>query len=101
MEDKLDRAIFLKAQIKDLEYFIDTVTEFDENFNGKKTVELFLKKEVDIRVSFFGSRFFGCGTHKQSITVPDSVRNTVITESKKILNKYKIEFENLFNKQAK
>jgi len=94
--DKLDRAIFLKAQIKELEHFLFVVTEFDEGFKGIPSVNVFIKKEVEVQFSLLGSRFFGCGTHRQEVKVPDSIRNIVIFKAQEVLDNYKWELEGLF-----
>lgn len=75
---KLDRANKLSEEIKELNYFLTTVIEFDEKDLGVESTRVFMTKKVKTSISLFGSRWYGWGTHEQTIKIPDCVRNMII-----------------------
>lgn len=97
MDEKkvLQKAKKLDKEINELEYFLHTVTRYNDSISGITSVKVFMKQSIVKKVSFFGSRFFGCGTHEQEIQVPNRLRNDLIDLAYKRLSELESEYKSL------
>lgn len=95
MAENLNKANKLEEEIRKLEHFLYVVTRFHDDPKSIPAVKLFVKRNVEY--SFFGSRYFGLGTHEEVVRVPNSIRNDLIEFTEKRLNELKSEQESLFN----
>lgn len=89
MKEKIEEINKLNKQIKELEDFLFIVTEFDEKEKGIPSVKVFMTKSIDVKISLFGSRDFGCGNHSQTLEIPNVLRNTLIMSCNVILSQLK------------
>lgn len=73
--DKLQLINKLAEEIRDLEHFIHTldIGKPEKRGNGLFDTNAIITKKELKSVSIFGSRYFGAGTHEQSITVPNTM----------------------------
>lgn len=94
----LDKANALEKDIKELEHFLYTVVEYDKNSSITPVTNVIMKKKINIEYSLLGSRFFGCGTHKQEIKIPNELRNVIIELARKRKEELEVEFKALFKK---
>jgi len=78
MNEKLEKANYLQEEIRKLEHFLSIVVTFDEKSMAIPSTNVLMTKKVDVKISPFGSRFFGIGTHIQEIEVPNQIRNGLI-----------------------
>jgi hypothetical protein len=78
MNEKLEKANKLQKEINELENFLMAVTRFDKECGGIPSVNVIMTKVANVKVSIFGSRYFGCGTHTQTVLVPNQVRNDLL-----------------------
>lgn len=91
MTTKLDKANELKTQIDELEQFLFVVTKFDKNEKSIPSVNCFVSKKVKTEISIIGSRYFGIGTHEQTVIVPNMLRNNLIESCEKLIIELKQE----------
>jgi hypothetical protein len=97
MGNNLQKANRLQTDIQELKRFLDTVTEFDKESKAIPSVNVLMKKKVDVKISLLGSRYFGCGTLTQEIWIPDEIRNGLIELARKRLEELEKEFNSMFN----
>jgi hypothetical protein len=96
MDNYLNKAIKLFSEIRDLQHFLFVVTEFNKKDTSTPSVNCFLKQTNEIKVSLFGSRKYGCGTHKQEIQIPNELRNGIRELAEKLLLEKEVEYKNVF-----
>ena len=78
----INKINLLHKETIEIQYFLKAITGNEKPEHEKAKIKI--KKLYSI----FGSRFFGCGTHKQEIEVPKSIIH-IISESAEILLKQK------------
>jgi len=99
MKEKIGRINQLDNQIRDIEHAIRI---FNPQANiirgdGSKDIHSIIKIERKSRVSIFGSRRFGVGTHKIEIELPSSMVSDIEKIMLSRLNELRIELNNLLN----
>ena len=82
MKEKLEKANELQKQIDELKKFLFVVVEFDEKSTAIPSVNVFMKKTIDVKIELFGHRGFGIGTHSQTVIIPNTLRNSLINSCK-------------------
>ena len=87
----------LNKQIKDFEYFLQIVTEYDEKSIAVKGVKVFFEKEIKVKYFLFGVRVFGYGSHQKQIEIPVTVRNDLIKVIRKRLEQLQMQLIDLIN----
>lgn len=98
MENYLERANKLFSEIRELQHFLFVVFEFNKKDTSIPSVNCFMKKTIEIKVSLFGSRKYGCGTHKQEIQIPNELRNEIRDLAEKLLREKEDEYKNIFGR---
>lgn len=73
--ENIDKAIQLRDEIKDLEHFINRVLNIDEV--SIKHISCGLVKYTETKYTLFGSRYFGLGSHKQEVNIPNTLLNDI------------------------
>jgi hypothetical protein len=95
--ENIKRINTLYKEISELKYFLTTLDSRQViRGDGFKDILSFIKIETVTKVSIFGSRRFGCGSHKSTIQVPDSMIPEIVSLAKDRLKQLQDEYDSLF-----
>ena len=95
--EDIKKAERLAKSINDMKYFINT---FNEEANivrgsGSRDINGVVKIQTDKNISIFGSRWFGCGTHKVELELPVGMISVIEKCYKEKLKELENELEQL------
>ena len=96
MDDKqLIRANQIKLELKEVNDFLDTVMSLDpqNRMNKRSFMGITIKNQTTF--SLFGSREYGIGVSKASITIPNSMYDAIKHHAQDIRNDLNEELKNL------
>lgn len=89
---KIERINEINRIISDLKYFHETIDVWAEIPSQTKAI---IKVKIDKSFSFFGSRYFGVGTHKSEISVPPTLIKELVMLNYKQIEQYENELNQL------
>lgn len=102
--DKLEQANKLKADLKDIDLFLFTINpQWDvQRGSGSYDIDVLLKTENQKSFKLFGTRWFGCGTHKSEIRIPNILLVNLYASVVKMRTEIQRQFDELVpnNKQS-
>lgn len=93
--EKLKQATNLQDQIRELDHFLHTINPHwnVQRGSGSWDIDVVLKTRTEKQLSIFASRWFGIGTHKSEIRIP----NTILDELYDSITKRRNELQDQFN----
>jgi len=97
MNEKLNEANQLSVEIKELEYFINTLDVYEISKTKPNTTAIISKHvETKTTYSILGKRFYGIGTRENNINVPTSMIPALVMNAMGILKEKQEKFDSLF-----
>lgn len=96
-KQKLERAKHLEKEIKAIDDFIEVIGLYSHSAD----TNFFFKSKTEKSFSLLGTRYYTVGTHRREITVPDSMRTSVIVEAEKLKEELQKELDAIFCSEEK